>query len=372
VRRRQFLEGVSLSALAALLPKGGESAEPELLVASKRPENLATPPEYFDRLITPTSVFFVRSHFGAPPVDLARTLKLEGRKTLELDPKDLRRTFKTATVTAVLECAGNSRGHHEPTVPGVQWSHGAMGQAEWTGVRLKDVIEAAGVPDGAAWVRLMGADRPPHEKVPRFVRGIPLERAIDETTLIATHMNGEPLPHAHGGPLRLVVPGWTGNHWLKWLKAISIQKDAVTGFYMEMGYRMPGPGWKKGDPMKSDNSTPVATLALRSVIAKPVEGSTVRPGGVEVAGVAFSGDRSIAKVEVSIDGGSTWVEAKLEGTPGAGRWQVFRHRFEVKSTGSHGALARATDDAGTVQPKDAAWNPSGYLWNGWHEVRFEV
>jgi DMSO/TMAO reductase YedYZ molybdopterin-dependent catalytic subunit len=342
-----------------------------LLVHTQQPQNLETPLEYFDRLTTPTSVFFVRSHFGPPALRPKRSLMIEGKSKLELGADDLLR-FKTVKVTAVLECAGNSRALHLPRVPGVQWTHGAMGQAEWTGVRLADVLQKVGVPEDAAFIQLQGADLPPGPKVPRFLRGIPLARAMDPSTIIATKMNGELLPHAHGGPMRLVVPGWTGNHWVKWLRSIRTQKDQVTGFYMEKGYRLPRSPIAPGAALDPADTVPVATLATRSVIARPSDGSKIPPGSVEVAGVAFAGASAIERVEVSMDDGGTWTKAALEGTPGPGRWQVFKHRFEISTPGRYRAVARAFDANGGAQPENAAWNPSGYLWDGWHRVGIEV
>jgi sulfite oxidase len=372
MKRREFLGGSAAVIAGAIVPGAANGGEAGLLTELARPQNLATPLEWFDRLITPNSVFFVRSHFGPPAIDAKRRLVVEGgARQLDLGPDELRR-FKTVKVTAVLQCAGNGRGSQDPRVPGVQWTHGAMGQAEWTGVRLGDVLEKAGIPADAANVRIAGADTPPHPKVPRYVRGLPLARALDPSTLIAYRMNGEPLPHLHGAPFRLVVPGWTGNHWIKWLRAIRIQKEDVDGFFMEKGYRMPKAPIAPGTPLTPENSVPVTTLALRSLIAKPADGSRLPPGMIEIAGVAFSGEESIDRVEVSLDNGSSWTHAKLEGEPGAGRWQVFRHTIEGKAGARFHAIARAFDKKGNMQPEKPIWNPSGYLWNGWLRVTFEV
>ena len=229
IRRRELLELSALAAASMLVRPG--LADEVLLQHTGAPQNLATPLEYLDRLITPTSVFFVRSHFGPPALDPARRLRISGllRTPLDLDVAALRR-FPEVTIPAVLQCAGNGRALHEPRVPGVQWIHGAMGQATWTGVRLADVLGKAGLSRGAEHVWLAGADIPPKPSVPRFLRSVPLARALDPSTLIAYRMNGEPLSLAHGAPFRLVVPGWAGDHWVKWLTDVRVQKEEPEGF----------------------------------------------------------------------------------------------------------------------------------------------
>ena len=392
MRRREFLEragfavaGVLVGSAAraaatgaktATAPAGGitAAAEPShaLLVHSLRPENLATPIGWFDRLITPNDVFFVRSHFGAPMVVRDGRLRIEGlvRGPLDLGVADLEAMPQT-TITAVLQCAGNGRALMDPRVPGVQWEHGAMGQAAWTGVRLRDLLDRAGVAAEALHVGIEGADRSPSMSVPSFRRSIPIARATDPTTLVALRMNGEPLAHQHGAPFRLVVPGWAGNHWMKWLAVIRPQEAEAQGFYMQTGYRVPKTPVEPGSTVPPENTVPVAVLPVRSVIARPTAGERRPRGAQEIAGVAFSGEAAIARVEVSLDRGVTWKKAALEGEAGVGRWQVFRYGFKA-GPGMQHALARATDAKGNVQPQRAAWNPSGYHWNAWHYVKWEV
>jgi DMSO/TMAO reductase YedYZ molybdopterin-dependent catalytic subunit len=336
------------------------------------PENLETPLEWLDRLTIPNDVFFVRSHFGAPVIDLGRKLKIEGlvRQPVELAVADLEALPQT-TIVAVLQCAGNGRALQEPRVPGVQWGHGAVGQASWTGVRLRDLLERAGVEASAAFVGLEGADPPPKPSVPAFHRSIPVERAVDPTTLVALRMNGERLSHAHGAPLRLVVPGWAGDHWMKWLRTIRVQRDETPGFYMQTAYRLPRSPVEPGAAVKPEDTASLTTFPVKSSIARPAPGSRARPGAQEIAGVAFSGVAPIARVEVSVDGGSSWHDAALEGEPGVGRWQVFRYLFRA-GVGPATAMARATDAKGNAQPQHASWNPSGYFWNAWHTVTWEI
>lgn len=372
--RREFLQAGGLALLSVLAGRGAAagSAPDAFEVMTLRPENLATPLGWFDRPVTPTDVFFVRSHFGAPAHVHDGRLRVDGmvRTPLDLSLADLGK-MPQAEVTAVAQCAGNGRSLMDPRVPGVQWVHGAMGQAVWSGVRLHDLLERAGVADGALHVALRGADRPPKPSVPGFLRSIPLARAVDPSTIVALRMNGEPLQHAHGAPMRLVVPGWTANHWVKWLGAITLQASEAEGFYMQTAYRFPRTPGAPGAPVDPKDMLPLTTFPVKSVIARPLAGDRMPRGAQEVAGVAFSGDAAIARVEVSVDGGTSWRKAKLEGQGGAGRWQVFRFRFDA-APGHARAVARATDAKGAVQPEHPVWNPSGYLWNAWHAVEWEV
>jgi len=250
-----------------------------------------------------------------------------------------------------------------------------MSQATFTGVRLRDLLEKAGLPPNhkkGTFVHLLGADGPPKPQVPPFLRSIPIERALDPTTLVAYRMNGEDLTLAHGAPLRLVVPGWAGDHWVKWLVRIAVEPHEASGFFMTTAYRMPTEKVEPGAAVPPEKTRPATTFPIKSVIGSPADGGHAPPGTQKVVGVAFSGEAPIAKVEVSTDGGKTWHLAKLEGEPGIGRWVVFRYEFEQTAPGRIRAVARATDKKGNVQPEHAAWNPSGYFWNGWHAVSWEV
>ena len=344
-----------------------------LLRQGGSPQNLATPLHYFDRLITPTAVFFVRSHFGPPALDKTRKTTFDGmvKTPLSLNVDELRAQFPEVTVTAVLQCAGNGRALQKPRVPGIQWTHGAMGQATFTGVRLKDVLAKAGIAKDALHVRIAGADAPPKPTTPAFLRSLPIERAMDPSTILAYRMNGEDLTLAHGAPLRLVVPGWAGDHWVKWLIGVRAQREEADGFFMKTAYRMPSEPVEPGAAVPPEKMKPATTFSVKSIIARP--GDAKQPiGAQEVVGIAFSGVAPIASVEVSIDGGKTFAAAKLEGEGGAGRAQVFRYRFDQPTAGRVRAMARAKDKKGNEQPESPPWNPSGYFWNGWHAVEWEV
>ncbi len=369
ISRRSFL----LTAGAGFVGLGGRAWGADLLELGASPQQLETPLEAFDRLHTPTEVFFVRSHFGPPALRADRALEITGLvgTSLSLTPDDLR-AMPSATVTAVLICAGAGRSLYEPRVPGVQWGHGAMGQAEWRGVRLADLLAKAGVAKEAKHVGLRGADLPPMPTTPPFYRSMPIARALDPDTLVAYEMNGAPLPLSHGGPLRLVVPGWAADNWTKWLVELELQKDEEPGFYMQTAYRMPNTPVHPGESAAPESTHPVHEFPVKSVIARPADGARLARGRSEVVGVAFSGHAGIDRVDVSADDGRTWTGAKLEGEAGLGRWQVFRASLDLEKRGDASVLARATDAAGNVQPRTPTWNPSGYFWNGWHRVSLEV
>ncbi len=367
--RRQFL----LAAGAGLLGVGGRASGASLLELGAAPQQLETPLDAFDRLVIPNDLFFVRSHFGPPARRADRAFEIKGlvRENLRATPDDLR-AMPSTSVTAVLMCAGASRSFYEPRVPGVQWGHGAMGQAEWRGVRLADLLATAGVREEAKHVALRGADGPPMPTTPPFHRSIPIARALDPATLVAYEMNGAPIPLSHGGPLRLVVPGWAADNWTKWLVEIELQKEEEPGFYMQTAYRMPNTPVKPGEAAPPGGTHPVHELPVKSVISRPIDGARVARGRSEVVGVAFSGQAEIDRVDVSTDDGRTWTPARLEGEAGLGRWQVFRASVDLKQEGAATVLARALDKSGSVQPRRPTWNPSGYFWNGWHRVSVEV
>jgi len=370
-RRRDALMAAAMASGSWVLgARAGEEAA--LVQHSSWPQDLSTPLSALDQLITPTRAFFVRSHFGPPALNRERRFTASGtRGDLSFGLDDLRQ-FERVTVTCVLQCFGNGRGSQVPHAAGIQWSHGAVGQATWTGVRLRDVLEKAGVPSGARWVRLQGADAPPLPATPPFVRGMPLEKAMDASTLIATHMNGEPLTLNHGAPFRVAAPSWVGGHWVKWLKSVRAQADEPEGFFFQNSYRVLKAPVATGAAVKPEELMPATAFPVKSVIARPSEGAALRAGEpIAVVGMAFSGVAPVAKVEVSADGGATFSPASLEGEPGAGRAQLFRASLSLPA-GTHVLLARATDGAGNVQPKVPDWSPGGWLWNGWHAVRVEV
>src|SRR5262249_45273780 len=246
-----------------------------------------------------------RHHWNPTMPDPATwALKVDGEveKALTLTLADLK-AMPHASATCVLQCAGNGRALQKPIVPGVQWRYGAVGNAKWTGVRAKDVLDRAGLKGSAKPLHPFGTDAPP-EKVPPFHRSLELEK-IREDGIIAFEMNGEPLPPLHGAPARLVVPGWAGDHWMKWLGRISPQPAPQTGFYMDVGYRWPNNPGEPGVTFKPDEMHPLTELIVKSTITEAPAAAQVGKAAM-LRGVAFSGAPDIARVEVSDDGGATW------------------------------------------------------------------
>jgi DMSO/TMAO reductase YedYZ molybdopterin-dependent catalytic subunit len=330
-----------------------------------------TPLDALTTYLTPNDLFFVRHHWNPMYPDArAWTLTVDGEveTPLQLSLADLKK-LPRAEATCVLQCAGNGRGLFRPPIPGVQWRYGAVGNARWSGVRVRDVLAKAGVKASANHLHTFGSDKPP-DKVPPFHRSLELEKA-SEDALIAWEMNGAPLPALHGAPARLVVPGWAGDHWMKWLTRISAQPEPQTGFYMETAYRFPKTPGEPGAPVPPEEMRPVTELSVKSNFTDAPP--TVAPGGTAVLrGFAFSGAPDVSRVEITDDGGATWSEAKLDSRRAPYSWRLWSFPWQPHSPGRVTLHARATDSRGAVQPKEAAWNPSGYLHNGWHSVTVEV
>ena len=360
--------GARAAAAASGTPKG--AAGPGLIIRNERPLDLETPGSALGDEFTRNDLFFVRSHFGAPLLDTASwRLRVEGMvdAPVELTLEELR-GLPGASAPAVLQCAGNGRALFKPRVAGAQWERGAVGQAQWRGARLADVLAKAGVREGARFVTFIPGDHPLAEKVPAFHRSIPLEKARKDV-LLAWEMNHEKLSPLHGAPLRAVVPGWAGDHWVKWLRGIRIDEKEDPGFYMQTGYKMPTEPLAPGGTPKQVAS--LTALPVKSLIARPLEGALLRAGEVNVQGMAFSGNGAVTRVEISADDGATWQDATLSPSRGAGSWQPFKFRWRA-APGHYALRARATDSTGDVQPAEPRWNPGGYLYNAWDAVRCEV
>ncbi|MCU1283236.1 MAG: sulfite oxidase-like oxidoreductase [bacterium] len=373
--RRELLAGIVAAGGWLVADRFAQAADPQraLVARVSRPQDLETPGAALDAELTPNDLFFVRSHFGPAILD-ERTFRLEVGglvdRPLTLTLDDLRR-LPRVTVPAVLQCAGNGRSLYRPRVPGAQWARGAVGQARWTGVRLADVLARAGIRRDGKLVRLAGGERPPMPQTPRFVRSLPVAKALHPSTLLAFEMNGAPLPLLHGAPLRAVVPGWVGDDWVKWLRSIRVEPAEDAGFYMKTGYRMPEPPLQPGQSAKPAEMRVMTSLTVKSLITRPLGDAILSAAPTIIAGAAFAGERSVRSVEVSVDGGRAWRPAALDPPKGIGAWQRWQLPW-TPSPGRHRLLARAVDSEGTPQPERPAWNPGGYLWNGWDVIDCEV
>ncbi len=371
-----FLRGAMPMAEATQERVTGQGSGP-LTVRVSRPFDAETPVREFTSWLTPNERFFVRSHFGPPPAEVLQpetwrlTVKGLVKETLTLTLKELQE-FEPVTVTAVLQCSGNGRAHHRPKVPGVQWERGAVGNAQWTGLRLRDVLQRAGVKSQGLHVQLQGADRPALPTVPLFTRSIPIAKALHPDTLLAYEMNGRPLPVLHGGPLRVVTPGWMAESCMKWLTEITLRADETPGYYMQQAYRMPETAIQPGSGLPGTVMVPVEQMPVKSLIAAPAEGDTVRTRPVTIQGVAWAGESAVAQVEVSCDDGKTWQQARLLGEAQPYAWRQWQYVWNPKTLGPTAILCRATDARGEQQPETTPWNPGGFVWSGWDRVAVTV
>ncbi len=376
--RRSFLKNTALGVAAAAwwieaptLARAKDSGT--LVPRAVRPPNYEAVRGTFTTRVTPLERFYLRNHFDVPEVD-PKTWRLSVAGLVEkpqsLSLAQLER-MPQATVEAVLQCAGNGRALFQPRVPGVQWRYGAMGNADWSGPRLKDVLALARPKDGASHLQLAGAERPTRDPTPRFVRGIPMAKALHPDTIVALRMNGKPLSPSHGGPARLVPPGWVADDWMRFLTELEVLPGEPKGFYYETAYRFPVSPGAPGQAIPVDQTRPMAKLNVKSLVGSLDDGQVLRAGNHELVGVAFSGEAGIEKVEVSVDGGKTWAPAKLDGPSTPYGFRVFRHGWRA-APGKHVVAARATDTAGAVQPEVPVWNPGGYLYNAWDRVEVEV
>lgn len=364
-------EGVRANAILDALP-----GKKPLIKLSYRPPNYETPIEYFRTAITPTDAFFVRYHLSVIPEVDAKTWKLSvggeganGQASLTLD--DLK-AMPAVEVVAVNQCSGNRRGLFQPHVPGVEWGYGAMGCARWKGVRLKDVLDKVGLKKEAVEVVFEGADGPPIDKTPDFIKSIPVWRALDESTLIAYEMNGAPLPHLNGAPARIIVPGWTGTYWMKHINSIKAVTKPDTNFWMASAYRIPlgkFPLVARFISQETAVNTPITEMVVNSLISSHADGAKVK-SGTPVGGIAWDGGYGIQTVEMSFDGGKSWMPAKLG--EDLGRYAFRTFSLPVKGKGKITVMARATNAIGQTQTAKLIHNPPGYHHNVIQSVSLTV
>jgi DMSO/TMAO reductase YedYZ molybdopterin-dependent catalytic subunit len=336
----------------------------KMRIMTKRPLNAETANEALRSWITDNEAFFKRNQGQIPEESVSLAdwrLSVEGlvKKKLELTLDDLLRMPK-AEAANTLECSGNSRSLLTAKASGNPWTIGGVGNAVWGGVRLKDVLDKAGLQKNAAHVAFEGFDKPLGSAGIKFIRSIPLAKAMS-STLLVYDMNGQPLPLEHGYPLRSLALGWTGANCIKWLCKIRVLEKPFEGFFMDNVYRV----FQKGEDPKSGEV--VKDLQVKSIIVEPETDQTLYAGIVPIRGAAYAGEGGIEKVEVSVDEGSSWYAAELIGPDQPFAWRHWEYLWEAKAAGNYTIMARATDTDGRLQPETAHWNALGYGNNGVRE-----
>jgi DMSO/TMAO reductase YedYZ molybdopterin-dependent catalytic subunit len=362
----ELAEGTRAAAVLDALP-----GKKPLIKLSYRPPNYETPIEYFRTAITPNDAFFVRYHLSDIPEADAATWKVavggegaNGQTEFTLD--DLRR-MPAVEVVAVNQCSGNRRGLFQPHVPGVEWGYGAMGCARWKGARLKDVLDKVGVKNEAIEIVFDGADGPVLAKTPDFIKSIPVWKAMEDSTLIAYEMNGQPLPHFNGFPARIIVPGWTGTYWVKHVTSIKAVTRPETGFWMNPAYRIPigkFPLVARFTSQETAVNIPITEIVVNSLITSHVEGVSVKAGfPITIGGIAWDAGYGISTVDLSTDAGKTWQPAKLGQDLGRFAFRTFAHSLTPSSKGKLIVMARAANKIGQTQTSELILNPAGYHHN---------
>jgi DMSO/TMAO reductase YedYZ molybdopterin-dependent catalytic subunit len=388
--RRRFLVTAGLAAAAAasgprawgqdaasLALPGGPSQRPlttafpgkgQMILQRGRPPLLETPMSVFDKgVFTPNDQFFVRWHWAAIPtaVDVQTfRLAVHGHVSQPLS-LSLDQILKMPRVqlAAVNQCSGNSRGLFQPRVAGGQWRNGAMGNAKWMGVSLRQVLDAAGVKPGAVVVRFNGLDQPVVDGAPDFSKSLSIDHARDGEVMIAFAMNGDQLPLLNGFPLRLVVPGWYSTYWVKMLSDIEVLDKPDDAFWMAKAYKIPDTPFANMAPgAKNVPMVPINKMLPRSFITSFTDGAaaTFQPS-LPVGGIAFGGDNGVARVDLSSDGGRTWSQAKLGPDEGKYSFRRFDGIVPASGKGALGVMSRCTNAAGAAQPMTPNWNPGGFM-----------
>ncbi|MBH1968358.1 MAG: molybdopterin-dependent oxidoreductase [Pseudomonadales bacterium] len=339
-----------------------------LTLVTTRPPHLETPfPVFNEGPITPNDAFFVRYHLANFPLSIdpdSYRLAIKGSvdTPLSLSLAELKALAEPVEVVAVNQCSGNSRGYFSPRVFGAQLGNGSMGNARWVGVPLKTVLEKAGVKAGAAQVTFRGLDKPVLPSTPEFIKALDISHAMDGEPMIAWSMNGTDLPFLNGYPIRLVVPGYFGTYWVKHLSEIEVVDTTFDGFFMAKGYRVPDNDCFCVAPGTAATKTlPISRLPVRSFVTSVQHGDVLPLGkNVELKGIAFDGGVGVNKVEVSIDGGQRWREARLGQDLGRFSFREWTLAITFSSKGATQLMVRASNSAGETQPLQADWNPGGY------------
>jgi DMSO/TMAO reductase YedYZ molybdopterin-dependent catalytic subunit len=352
--------------LTAAFPQKGT-----MILQRTRPPLLETPFEVFDQgVFTPNDQFYVRWHLASIPAEIDPSkfrLKVRGhvQKDLELTLDDLVNKFERVELAAVNQCSGNSRGYFAPRVPGAQWSNGAMGNARWTGVRLKDVLDSAGVAAGAVAVRYNGLETAAFSATPNFKRSLAIDHARDGEVMIAYLMNGEPLPVLNGFPIRLVVPGWYAPYWVKMLSDIEVLDKPDDYFWMVEEYQIPDTPHASVKPGQTGFKTvPINRMVPRSFFTNVRNGAVAKVGApLELRGIAFGGDAGVAQVKISTDGGRQWQPAQLGTDYGKYSFRQWSATVRFATPGARRVAVMAINTNGVAQPAQPNWNGGGFMRN---------
>lgn len=353
-----------------------EPQKAPLILLTDRGVQLETPRPYFQTAITPNNAFYVRWHLSGIPtsVDLKQwRLHIEGNvaKPVSYSLAELMQKFPSATTVAVNQCSGNSRSRFQPRVPGGQWGNGAMGNARWTGVRLRELLLAASPKAGSTLVQFQGLESGPGPEgngSNAFLKSLDFASPILDECIVAYAMNGEPLPMLNGFPVRLVVPGYFATYWMKSLTWIRLLDKSDENFWTKSAYHIPDTprGNTTPDDVKAGTvkMIPINRMPVRSFLVSPDDATKIPAGmGVQVRGIAFSGYGDVTKVDVSTDGLKTWQPARLGEDLGRYSFRTWEFAWKPKTAGHYTLAARASDSSGATQPDEPVWNPGGYLWN---------
>ncbi len=381
---RNMPSGLIPAALAEEKKMFKISGKNGLSVLNDRPVNAETPPHLLDDAVTPNSRHFIRNN-GLVPANAKKMdasgwkLAIDGEvhNPLSLSLGEIKSRFENVTLKLQLECGGNGRSAFNPPARGNQWTLGAVGCAEWTGVRAADVFKAAGLKSSAVYTGYYGSDVHLSGKEGKAVisRGAPIWKMMDPNTLIAFKMNGEDIPAMHGFPVRIVSPGWPGSVSGKWVKRIWVRDQVHDGRKMTgTAYRTPRFPVKAGTKVAKSDWHIIQSMPVKSLITYPQTGATLPRDNraLEVRGHAWAGDRKVTRIDVSIDFGATWMQADLDAPANPYAWQNWRARINFPQKGYYEVWARATDDQGVMQPFAINWNAKGYLNNTMHRVSVVV
>jgi DMSO/TMAO reductase YedYZ molybdopterin-dependent catalytic subunit len=405
MKRRNFIKKATLTSFATIIgteivfgkniitgyqPLGIQEPDPfklfqlddEMVVLNNKPWNIEAKAHLLDDKITPNSKMFIRNN-GRIPTDIDEknwTLTIDGesaktKKTYTIN--DLKTKFKQYTYQLTLECGGNGRSEFDPPAKGNQWTVGAVSCATWTGVRLRDVLEDAGIKSNAVYIGYHAADThlsgdPSKEPISR---GAPMHKALQDETLIAFKMNGKKIPIAHGFPLRLVAGGWPASVSGKWINRISIRDKEHDGNKMKgTAYRVPKNPVAPGDKVKDEDMKIIESMPVKSIITYPKTGAIIKKYKIlNIRGHAWAGELEVTKMEYSIDFGATWKSCNIEKPVNRLAWQHFSASIQFPKEGYYEVWARATDSSGKSQPMLLpGWNPKGYLNNACHRIAIKV